>query len=320
MNKKINFDKKVIGAAWDCIQKFNKITLLTHFRPDGDGVSACAALSFILVKLGKSVETVYPNEPELKFSRQSENLFINKHEQQPDLLIMCDTANRERTYLPEQFNNVPIINIDHHVDNSVNGAFNFVDGSVASACEILYKLLKKWDATLIDTYVAECLLFGILSDTNVFRTQLTNSTTLRIAAELLDKGVNLFELKTELLSNKNPKIINLWGDVFNRVQISKNKKAAWMYITQADLKERDLTLSSLVGFNDFLAEISGIDITLLFYEFSNGQVKVSLRSKEADVNKLAVQFGGGGHKNASGIVSDKPLQELIKEVTAKLGD
>ena len=99
---------------------------------------------------------------------------------------------------------------------------------------------------------------------------------------------------------------------------SKEKNAAWSYITQKDLKKFGLDLSSLIGFNDFLSEISEIDITILFYEIEPGKTKVSLRSKEKDVNLIASKFGGGGHKNAAGILSDKPLKNLMSEITAAL--
>jgi bifunctional oligoribonuclease and PAP phosphatase NrnA len=308
-----------MNNAWKKIEEAGAITLLTHFRPDGDGVAACAALHHILKNKNKSVEIIYPNKSDCEYALQPKDVLINTHTRVPDLLIICDTANIERAYFPKEFEGIDIINIDHHVSNSIKGTYNFVDGDVSSACELLYKLLNEWDKKVIDTRVAECLLFGMMFDTNVFRTQATNAKTLRVAAELIDVGADLFKLKTELLSNKNPQIISLWGDVLKRITISRDKKSVWVDITQKDLKEKNLTLNSLTGFIDFLSEVSDVDVTALFYETTDGKTKVSLRSKETDVNKLAAQFGGGGHKLAAGILSDKPLKELMDEVTAVLG-
>lgn len=312
------FDKKDIDRAWELIKNAKKITLLTHFKPDGDGVSACAALSEVLLDIGKEVEAVYPNEPEFEFKRKPARVVLGEHVQHPDLLISCDTANYDRLYYPDDFQNIPMINIDHHVSNSINGTVNFVDAQASSAAEIVFRLLNEWNSSCITKSVAEALLIGILYDTQIFRTQSTHVSTLRVASDLIDKGANLFELKTELLSNKNPEIIKLWGLLLERIRFSRDKTSTWTYLTQADLKEFGLQLSSLIGFNDFLSDISQIDVTAMFYEIETGETKVSLRSKTRDVNQLAKQFGGGGHKNASGILSKKPLDQVMQEVTAEL--
>ena len=125
-------------------------------------------------------------------------------------------------------------------------------------------------------------------------------------------------MKSELLVNKDPKIIALWGKVLSNIKVTKSGKAVWACITQQDLKKYKVKISSLVGFNNFLSQICGVDMTLLFYQIEFGKTKVSLRSKKTDVNKLAAKFGGGGHKNAAGIMSDKPMKQLIKEITSKL--
>ncbi len=312
------YDKKSVGQAWELINSSNKITLLTHSQPDGDGVSACAALDYILSRMGKKVETVYPTQPEFDFKRHPKKILINKHMQSPDLIITCDTANYERLYFPDSFKSVPLINIDHHTSNTLNGKFNFVNGESSSACEELYLLLSVWDANVIDQYVAECLLFGILYDTQLFHTQSTNSKTLKIAATLMDQGASLFQLKTELLSNKSCNVLMLWGKLLSSIKVSPNKNAAWAVVTQKELKDFGIEMSSLIGFNNLMSQICDIDVTLFFYETAQGQTKVSLRSKITDVNEFAKQFGGGGHANSAGILCDKPIEQVVKEVTSKL--
>ncbi len=313
-----NIEKKDVMLAWNLIQSAGKITLLTHHKPDADGISACAALAHILQKIGKQLETIYPSKPEFPLKRVAQTELVASHTQIPELLIACDTANYDRLYYPEAFHNIPLINIDHHISNSLNGKFNFLDFTASSTCEVVYRLICQWDKTLLDSYVAECLLMGILYDSQVFHTQATSPQTLRTAADLMELGANLFELKSELLSNKSPGVIALWGKILETVQLSANKKAAWVSISQDDLKKYNVGFNSLIGFSNFLWEISGVDVTLVFYETEKRQTKVSLRSKEFDVNQLAKQFGGGGHKNAAGILSPLPLLELVKAITAKL--
>ncbi len=313
-----NYTQQDVKGAWHLIQQANTITLLTHYKPDADGMSACAALAHIFTGLGKEVETIYPTEAEVDYQRQGRPVRINTHTLTPDLLIACDTANYDRLYYPEAFKSIPLINIDHHISNSIKGTFNLVNGQAASTCEELLLIIKQWDSAFVDTYVAECLLFGILYDTQVFHTTSTTAKTLRIAADLIDCGANLFALKDELLCTKNPAIVKLWGDLLSSVTISPSGQAAWAVITQADLKRHKLELPALVGFSNFLAEISGVDVSIIFCEMDDGKTKVSLRSKTVDVNAIAAHFGGGGHKNASGMLSNLPIGQVVQEVTALL--
>jgi len=310
-----HYSKEELLAAWQLIKKSQTITLLTHYKPDGDGISACAALSHILENQNKTIESIYPSDPDFIYKRHPKNIKINTHTQIPDLIIVCDTSNSERCYLPDEFKNIPLINIDHHISNNINGTYNFVDPIATSTCDFLYELLKVWDPSTIDKTVAECLLVGILYDSQVFNTSSTTSKSLRIAADLMDYGVNLFALRDELIANKNPTIIALWGKILSNITISPSGQSAWARVTQDDLKEFNLTLNGLTGFNNFVAGIAGIDVSAFFYETEDGKTKVSLRSRKTDVNKLANQFGGGGHIRASGIMMDKPLDQCIPKIT-----
>jgi bifunctional oligoribonuclease and PAP phosphatase NrnA len=302
--------------AYKLIQNASKITLLTHYNPDADGISACAALSTMLKKNGKVIESIYPTKSEFFLKRHPANVLINQHRQIPDLIIICDTSTIERFYFPKEFKGIPNINIDHHISNTIKATVNLVVSQASSTCEILYFLMQAWEVDiLLDVYVAECLLMGILYDCQTFHTKLTNANTLRVAANLIDTGASLYQLHEELLNNKNPKIITFWGKLLSNITISPNGSAAWISIHQKDLQILGLKLSSIIGFSNFLAQLSNVDVTIVFYETEQMQTKVSLRSKKTDVNKFSAQFGGGGHKNAAGILSDKSLNEVVQEVT-----
>lgn len=313
-----NINTKISIKAWQHIETSSHITLLTHLKPDGDGISACAAFDTVLRSMGKTVETVYPSQPPMELKFHADNCFIAQHTYTPQLLIALDTANQERLYFPEEYKDIPLINIDHHISNSIDGTYNFIDPHAASACEVLYELLKVWCPERITQQVSERLLYGILYDTQTFHTQNTSAQTLRIAADLIDSGANLFALKTDLLSHKNPLIIKLWADVLTRIVITKNNKAAVSKITSDDLAKYDLTPNSLGGFVNFMAEIAGIDVVALLYEAHPEQIKISLRSKHADVNAIAQKFNGGGHIHASGAMVEGSLDSTMQALTKEL--
>jgi phosphoesterase RecJ-like protein len=307
--------KNMADIMWHLINNAQKVTLITHERPDGDGISACAAMDILLHKLGKETETIYPTEPEFAYTRQPETVLVHTYTFVPDLIIVLDTATRKRCYIPEEFANIPLIVIDHHISNDIEATGRIVDQYASSACEVLYELIMLWAPERIDKNIAEALMMGILYDTQVFRTTLTSSKTLRIVADLMEKGADLIALKDELLANKNPGIIKVWASFLQSVVLSPSGKSAWAALPKKDLVFVDGTIPVLVGFSNFLAEISHVDIIAIFYETEDGKTKVSLRSRIADVNALAKQFGGGGHIHASGIVMSMPLDECVKEVT-----
>lgn len=313
-----SLDKDSVSQAWHLISQAKKITLLTHKDPDGDCVSACAALDYLLTKLDKTVETIYPNKAEFDFKRQPKNIIINGHHQTPDLIIACDISAYARLYFHPSFATIPLINIDHHVCNAINGTVNLVSQNSSSTCEDLFLIISSWGEKLIDRYVAECLLAGILSDSQIFQTNAVTPRTLRIASLLMERGADLFTVKAELTQHREANIIIFWGQLLGNITITPDKKAAWIAISQENLRQQQLTLTSLVGFSNFLSQLSGIDITMVFYENEDGQAQVSIRSKQTDVNALAQQFGGGGHVNAAGITSNLPLQKLVAEVLAKI--
>ena len=94
------FSLKDLDNAWSLLQQASTITFLTHHNPDADGVSACAALSFLMERRGKKIETIYPTKLQTPLKRQSSNVVINSHTRVPDLLVACDTANYDRLYFP----------------------------------------------------------------------------------------------------------------------------------------------------------------------------------------------------------------------------
>lgn len=305
-----------LADAWQAINQSQTIILLTHRNPDEDGMGACATLSSLLQQRAKRVETIYPNKPDFQSPLQVGPVSINQHSFIPDLIIACDTANYERLYFPAEFKQKPLINIDHHISNSIKGCYNFVDASYSSTCELLYDILVAWDTSIITPHAAECLLSGIIYDTQIFQIPSTTSRTLHTAADLMDAGACLSDRITDIMSDQNPASIKLWATVLASITITPNGRCAWAKVTRQDIEKCGSTPAHLAGFNNFLARISGIDVTLLFYETEDGMTKVSLRSKQTDVNKVAALFGGGGHTHAAGIRSSKPINELARELVA----
>jgi phosphoesterase RecJ-like protein len=314
---------KSVLDAWNLIKNARHITLLAHFKPDGDAMSSCAAFELFIKNFDatKKITTIYPSVPEDFVKHTPSTVLINTHKEDPDLVIAFDTANYDRLYFPKSFESIPFIIVDHHISNALTGTYQFVEPSISSTCELLYLLMKEWAPEYITQQIAEALMFGILCDTLTFSIQTINSQTLRVAAELIDKGVSLYEVRQSAFRLKSPETVHLWGTLMQKIIFSPSKKAAWIIISQDELKKANATTKELIGFNNFIAGLSDCDVLIIGYETEDKTVKLSFRSKHTDVNALAKQFGGGGHMYASGALCKENLdsvQEKIKKICEML--
>jgi bifunctional oligoribonuclease and PAP phosphatase NrnA len=234
------------------------------------------------------------------------------------LLISCDVASRKRFYWAKDFDGAKLINIDHHLRNDINGKFNFVDPKATSACNVLFHLLKQWAPDKISNRIAECLLLGMLSDSQVFLVGSTTRNALTDVIELIDLGADYSKVVVQALPNKDHDIVKFWGKLLSRAEALPGQHATWVIVTQKDLDEAGLTVEAVDGFANHFAQISNIDVVMFFSENEFGQTRVSLRSKYADVNKVAKMFGGGGHRNAAGITKDTDdIYVFAQEVAAE---
>jgi len=306
---------EVSQKAFRALQKAQTITLLAHHKPDGDALSSCAALSLALQKMGKQVETIYPGGAHEPVPTPPSPLLNNQHTLRPDLLIACDTANYDRMYYPREFHPIPLIVIDHHVSNELSSDMSFVYPEASSTCEIVFTLLKAWDVT-ISQEVAKALMFGLLTDTQSFITSNTTPHTLEVASALISYGANLHELTQEMIYHTTPNVIALWGTLMANVQ--SGTRSIFFYCSQQMLTEHGVSEHALAGFINMVARITRIDITAFAYEVSHDVTKVSFRSKQTDVNRIANSFGGGGHIHAAGAAISAPLLDVKERIIAAL--
>lgn len=315
MSKHVDFTHKS-QAAWALIEPAHRITLLAHQKPDPDALGACGALAIMLQRHGKKVEVIYPGIGKDPLPYTVETLQENTHTMHPDLIISCDTPTMNRLYFPEVFAGVKHINIDHHQNNTIPADISIVDTLTTSTCELIYHLFKAWNRTITPD-IANMLLFGIMCDTLNFKVPGTTAETLRVAADLIDAGANLSELNNALIIHSDPKIFALWGRLLSSAHYNPEANAIWTVCSNDMLAEYGLTEQALIGFITVFCQTLDNDITILFYE-NNGMSKASLRSKSANVNAIARQFGGGGHILASGVTSPLSLEELVTQVTKAL--
>ena len=317
MNRHESFSSRA-ATAWQLITNAQKITLLAHQKPDPDALGACSALSLLFSSLGKKTEVIYPGTGRDSLPYTIENLQEHRHTFIPELIISCDTPVRARLYFPEEFHTIPLIVIDHHHGNTLQGAVQFIDTSITSSCELVYQLITAWNQP-ISSDMANQLLFGVLCDTLNFRVSGTTATALRNAADLIDNGANIHALSQKMILHSNPEVLKLWGTLLTRACSNASNTALWVVCSKELLAQHTLPDEALNGLIAMLSQTMTTDVIILFYEWQ-GKSKASLRSKKTNVNAIAQQMGGGGHIHASGITSDLPLVRLVEEVTSLCGN
>ncbi len=313
------------------IIKSNKsFVISSHINPDGDAIGSELGMYYALKKMGKDVRIINhsPVPRELKFL-DSENVVEqysprkhNKVISDSDIFLFLDINQIERVASMEKVfrkNSDKLkIYIDHH-----QGPDNFADEmilkpDVGSVGEIVFDFLDKTKLVEIDKRMATALYTAIITDTGSFRYERTSPKTHMIAAKLLRLGVNP-KITYELLYEQD-KInrLKLLGKALISTRVDGNGKVCSMVIRNKDIEEVGGTESDIEGFVGYTLTLEGVRIGLFFLEFENG-FKVSYRSRGTiPMNKLAGEFGGGGHINAAGSRLDgKNLDEYMPKVIAK---
>lgn len=295
----------------DIIYGNNSFLLTTHVNPDADAVGSEIAFYKILKQLGKEVKIINHSETPYnlmfldtdtrieKFDESIHNNFILNS----DVLAALDFNRADRLVsmqkVFEETKGLKIC-IDHHQDPEEFADHLFVDANYAATGHIIYDLVNKTKLVKMNIEIAYPLYAAIMTDTGSFRFERTDSNLHRIIADLLDFGINPAEVYDKLYDESKLSKIKLLGRCLNSLRLIDDGRAGYMIITQKDFSDLEAIESDTENFVNYILSVEGVRLALLFIELKNG-FKVSFRSKgNLPVNKLAAEFGGGGHLNAAG--------------------
>lgn len=299
-----------IGSAF---QKATSIVLTSHIRPDQDAIGSLLGLGAALEASGKQVQMVLTDSiaVSMRFLEGADRV---KHsvEEPYDLFVSLDCSDTKRLgdALPQGV--VVDINIDHHLSNLKFGKINLVEPENVATSAIIAEHLENWGLSF-NQAVASALLMGILGDSLGFRTSNTTANTLRLAAKLMDYGINLSEMYTKTLVGRSYQAAKYWG-----IGLENLKKTGKVIYTSLSLKDRKT--ASYPGNDDadlinMLSTIETASVAIMFVEQGKEKVKVSWRAIPGlDISKLALSFGGGGHPAASGAEIIGSLAEVQEKV------
>lgn len=303
--------------------------LTTHVNPDADAIGSEVAFYHLLKKLGKRAFIV--NHSSLPYNMEffNNDNIIQKFDEElhknifneVDVLVALDFNRADRTVSMgngfRESNKLKIC-IDHHQDpeNFVNETF--IDTDYCATGHIIFDFIKQTKIVELDLVIAEPIYAAIMTDTGSFRFDRTTSEVHIIIAELLKLGVNPEQVYDKLYDQSKFSKVKLLGRALNSIQLKGDGKLGYMIITQKDFEDLDAIESDTENFVNYNLSIENVVLGILFIELKNG-FKVSFRSKgNIPVNKLANEFGGGGHTNAAGArFFTNNMQDMIPVILSK---
>lgn len=318
MMKKVDSMDKIVQL----IKAEHNILILPHVFPDGDTIGASVALYLALKHMGKApfilLEEEIPNS--LKFLPYPQTSNPLDYKFVPDIVISIDCSDENRLgnrkrYLDEVKTS---INIDHHVTNTYFAENNLVDDQAAATGEIVFKLLKSLESPITKD-IATCIYTAISTDTGSFKYDNTTYQTHEIAAELLQCGIDLNGITTAIYQNTPVYKVNLLTEALNTLEFHFDGKVAIIYVSIDMLKQNGAHMVDTEGLIEFARDTEGVEVGILLKELSKNEIKVGFRAKHnVDVGMIAEQFGGGGHKKASGCTVYDTLDVTKKIILNKI--
>ena len=299
------------------IKENKKIIISRHIRPDGDCVGATLGLKYILKETYPDKEIYVINDDYADYLD-----FLGKEDDQKDelfysdaLVIVIDTANDKRISNKLFSSGKEIIKIDHHIETCPYGVINWVEEEKSSACEMIaefYILFK--DELKITKEAATALYTGIVTDSGRFKFSSVNGDTLRNASVLLDQKIDVEYIFSRLYL-KDFKYYKLQAKVLNTIKMTDNG-VAYIYVTNKIKKKFKISMEEASALISTIDSIRGSIIWVAFIDNDDSTIRVRLRSRFVEINKVAEKYRGGGHAQASGATLNhrKEIKSILNDL------
>lgn len=298
-----------VAAAIRSRQRF---VIASHARPDGDAVGSQLAMAYALRALGKQARVVSRDPappPLLAFPGVADIDITDRVDDPGDAVIVMEAGDLTRTGIAGLDRGF-VINIDHHVDNKLYGAVNWFDLSAAACGEMVFELVGELGVPL--TYdIAVHVYVAILTDTGSFHYSNISRRTFEICRRCVEAGVAPPLVARSVFDSNNLGRLKLFGAVLSGMELDASGRLATLVVDRQLAAENGGTYEDAEGLINLPLTVKDIQAVVFFKENGPDDWRVSMRSKDTiDINAVARQFGGGGHKNASGCSAAGRLGDL----------
>lgn len=304
------------------VKDVKAVAILGHVRPDGDCVGSClAAYNYLSEQYPEVEAAVYLETPSAKFSYlKGFDAIISDFsgDKTYDLCLCLDCSDTLRFGEAVKFLKTAgkSLCVDHHVTNLGYADENIVEDKASSTCEVLFGL---FDESRISKAVAECIYTGIIHDTGVFKYDCTSAKTMEIAGKMMEKGINF----SQIIDNSFYRKSYIQNQILGRALLESitfhDGKCIFSAISKKDMDFYGVTGGDMDGVIDQLRVTENVECAIFIYETACREYKVSLRSTtDLDVSRIAVYFGGGGHKKAAGCTMTGSIHDVINNLSDQI--
>lgn len=315
--------KEKINKIADILSDRDNFLVVSHENPDGDAIGSMAAMGHLLKAVDKSFSLFNRSPLPDKFAwlDMPAPLFSRYRPGQHSWIIVLDCGNLERvgldrgTVLKE-----PVINMDHHVGNPEFGSINWVDPSYSSVGEMVADLADHMGVSLQGA-MAQAIYLALVSDTGFFSFGNTTARALELSARLIRNGIRPGPLNAKILKQWTPQRMLLHGMAMQKAEFHLGGKIGIIMVTRQMLDQAGADPEDCEGLVNMVRNVKSVEVAISLREEKPGRIKFSLRSSaDLDVQKMAAELDGGGHKNASGGKIEGPMdpaRDTILEIASR---
>ena len=307
------------------LRQADKLLLTTHENPDGDALGSLLGMQELLTQLGKD-SLMFMAADEFPLPHEYRHLHFEgllsgpPEDVEQRVVVFLDCGNIDR--MPVDFlqgERMRILNIDHHHDNTRFGTVNLVDPSASCTAEIVYELLRELGGELT-TKIADALYLALITDTGRFMYENTSSRSHRLAADLIEAGVEPHPIYRRVYEDLPFGRLKLLSRALASAERYEQGALTVGWLDRDDYEQTGSVETDSEGIVDHLRAVEGTAVAVLIRELlaadRGGVRKVSLRATDnrVDVSRIARKLGGGGHPQAAGLSTELDPAELIAQL------
>jgi bifunctional oligoribonuclease and PAP phosphatase NrnA len=310
-----------LRAVANAIRANDRFLVVTHENPDGDALGSMLGAAYGLRALQKDVVLYVSGDAPLPAEYRFLDVDEIKRELPDDLeqrvVLAVDCANERR--IGPDTDAVDraklVLDVDHHHDNSRFGTINLIVDNASSSAEIVRDLLRELGVRLTPP-IAEALYVGLVTDTGRFQYSNTTPKSFRLAAELVEAGADVHGIFRHVYETVQFAKLKLLARALERAQLFEGGRLVVSYLLKDDFGDVGAEEPYSEGLIDSLRAVEGSEMVALIREPPRNEGplrRISLRSShdEVDVSAIARKAGGGGHRQAAGFSSERPIGEII---------
>lgn len=305
------------------------VAIVSHRNPDGDAIGSALAMRHYLEQYGHKVHVLFPSKYPEEFetlqgagdsliwdisTEECKQVLVKK-----ELFVLLDfNAWNRIDRMGEFMRQLPakVLMIDHHLYPEPIADFMYSEPEAGSTCEMVYRFIGALgDGQKVNPKVGEAIMTGLITDTGSFK-HATNPDTLRIAADLIERGVDMTAVQDRIFNSQKERNLRLLGHCLtHRMEILPEYKTGIIWLTKRDYDDFSIKRGDTEGIVNYLLTLKDVRLAV-FVHNQPTVVKLSLRSKgDLDVQDICRKhFNGGGHKNAAGAYSFESLKSTLDKI------